>query len=144
MAKTELEKQNEYAKELADSGYSFELVVGNAFVRGMRDIGYKHTGTAMDEIIDNAIEANAKNINVVFEDPVKGRKPNAIAVVDDGHGMSKEMLRAAVVWGGTHRENSRKGIGRYGYGLPSASVSQGTKFTVYSKTAGKKWKRHYH
>ena len=139
MARTELEKQNEYAKELTDSGYNFELVVGNAFVRGMRDIGYKHTGTAMDEIIDNAIEANAKNINVVFKHPSKGKRPEAIAIVDDGHGMSEEMLRPAVVWGGTHREDSRKGIGRYGYGLPSASVSQGKKFTVYSKTEGNKW-----
>lgn len=139
MAKTELEKQNEYAQKLTDSGYGFDLVVGDAFVRGMRDIGYKHTGTAMDEIVDNALEANAKNIHVVFKHAPKGSKPEAIAIVDDGHGMSKDMLRPAVVWGGAHRENSRSGIGRYGYGLPSASVSQGERFTVYSKTEGKNW-----
>lgn len=139
MAKTELEKQNEYAKKLTDAGYGFDLVVGDAFVRGMRDIGYKHTGTAMDEIIDNAIEANAKSINIVFKQAPKGNKPEAIAIVDDGHGMSKDMLRPAVVWGGTHRENSRSGIGRYGYGLPSSSVSQCERFTVFSKINGGKW-----
>lgn len=136
--KTEVEKQKEYVEKLAKDGFGFDLVVGEAFIRGMRDIGYKHTGTALDEIIDNAIEAGAKSIEVAFHCP-KGSKPEAIAVIDDGHGMLPTMLRAAVMWGGTHRENSRKGIGRYGYGLPSASISQGQSFSVYSKTTGGKW-----
>src|SRR3546814_13786316 len=35
----------------------------------------------------------------------------------------------------SHRENDRAGLGRYGYGLPCASVSLGRRFTVYSKVA---------
>ena len=42
------------------------------------------------------------------------------------------MIRASVVWGGTDREGSRDLFGRYGYGLPSASISQGKRLTVYS------------
>lgn len=136
--KTEIEKQSEYVDKLTQDGFGFDLVVGEAFIRGMRDIGYKHTGTALDEIIDNAIEAGAKSIEIAFNSP-KGNKPEAMAVIDNGHGMMPTMLRAAVMWGGTHRENSRKGIGRYGYGLPSASVSQGQRFSVYSKTTDGKW-----
>lgn len=41
----------------------------------------------------------------------------------------------AVMWGGTHRENDRRGLGRYGYGLPSSSVSLGRRFTVMSHIA---------
>jgi hypothetical protein len=48
--------------------------------------------------------------------------------------MVPDMLRAAVVWGGTDRHNSRDLFGRFGYGLPSASVSQARRFTVYSRT----------
>ncbi len=44
-------------------------------------------------------------------------------IYDDGHGMVKDMLSVAVTWGGTHRQGSRKGFGKYGYGLPSASLS---------------------
>ena len=50
--------------------------------------------------------------------------------------MIPEMIRFAVMWGGTHRENSREGLGRYGYGLPSAAVGIGRRFTVYSLPNG--------
>jgi len=118
------------------------LVLGEAFVRGMRDIGYKHTGTAIDELIDNAIEAGAKNVHVVFgyhKDNKSKGKPDMLAVVDDGHGMLPSMIRAAVIWGGTHREGSRELFGRYGFGLPSSCVSQARRFEVYSRTDGGEW-----
>ncbi len=67
------------------------------------------------------------------------KKPDMLAVIDDGHGMDPMMIRAAVVWGGTHRHNDRAGFGRYGYGLPSASVSIGTRYTVFSKTEDGLW-----
>ncbi|WP_353843298.1 ATP-binding protein [Mesorhizobium sp.] len=50
--------------------------------------------------------------------------------------MAPEMLRLAMMWGGTHRENDRAGLGRYGYGLPSSAVSIGRRFTIVSKVAG--------
>ena len=46
------------------------------------------------------------------------------------------MIRLSVMWGGTHRENDRNGMGRYGYGEPSAAISQGRRFTVYSCPRG--------
>ena len=53
--------------------------------------------------------------------------------------MVKDMLSVAVTWGGTHRQNSRKGFGKYGYGLPSASLSIAKKYTIYSKVKGGDW-----
>lgn len=126
-----LQAQKTYVESLTNRGFRFGLTVGDAFVRGIRDLGYRHTGTALDELIDNAIQAEAGNIHVIFGD---GAKPKEIAVVDDGHGMVPDMIRLAVIWGGTHREDNRRGFGRYGFGLPSASVSQGKRFTVYSAT----------
>ena len=49
------------------------------------------------------------------------------------------MLSVAVTWGGTHRQGSRKGFGKYGYGLPSASLSLAKKYTIYSKVKGGDW-----
>ena len=54
----DLEEQRKYAREKVESGFEFSLVVADAFVRGIRDIGYRHTGTAMYELIDNAIQAH--------------------------------------------------------------------------------------
>lgn len=135
-----VERQKAYVTALQDSNFKFGLTVGTAFVRGIRDIGYKHTGTALDELIDNAYEAGAANVHVVLSDDGTGRKNNAtqIAVIDDGSGMIPDMIRLAMLWGGTDRENSRAGIGRFGYGLPSSCVSQGKRFEVYSAPEGGK------
>lgn len=135
---TSADRQKAYVESLEKQNFKFGLTVGTAFVRGIRDIGYKHTGTALDELIDNAYEAAASNIHVVLNDDGSGRRNNAtqIAVIDDGNGMIPGMIRAAMLWGGTDRENSRSGLGRFGYGLPSASVSQGRRFEVYSLADG--------
>lgn len=126
--------QRRYAEKI---DHDFGLTVAGAFVRGIRDIGYRDTGRALDELIDNAIQAESTKVLVTFGyDPSSDAKPTAIAVVDNGHGMDPEMVRLSVIWGGTHRENDRTGFGRYGYGLPSACVSQGRRFTVYSHVEG--------
>jgi hypothetical protein len=57
-------------------------------------------------------------------------------VTDDGHGMHPDMIRLAVKWGGTHRPDDRSGYGRYGFGLPSACVSIGRRYSVFSKEPG--------
>jgi hypothetical protein len=136
----DLTAQRNYVRRLHEEGFDFGLTIADAFVRGIRDIGYKSTATALDELIDNAIQAEAENLDVVLGyDPRSDAKPARLAVIDDGHGMDPDMIRLAVVWGGTHRENNRLGFGRYGYGLPSASISQGKQFTVYSRVTGGGW-----
>ena len=133
-ANPDLEAQRRYAKRMVADGYDFGLTHGEAFVRGIRDLGYKSTATATDELIDNSEQAGAQQVHVFFDDVA--RDPTWFAVADDGHGMVPEMIRLAVIWGGTHRENDRKGFGRYGWGLPSACVSIGRRFTVFSWTSG--------
>lgn len=115
----------------------FGLMVPEAFVRGIRDIGYRSNGDAIAELIDNALQAYADRVDVLFgyEGTTSNKKPMQLAVVDNGHGMEPDMIRMAVMWGGTHRENDRRGLGRYGYGLPCSSVSLGRRFTVISRIA---------
>jgi hypothetical protein len=135
---TSVEAQKKYVEELKRRKFKFGLTVGEAFVRGIRDIGYKSTATALDELIDNAMQSGAANVQVAFgfDGAKTDKKPTEIAVIDDGHGMLPDMIRAAMTWGGTHRENDRTGLGRYGYGLPSSCVSTGRKYTVYSRQSG--------
>lgn len=130
--------QNEAVAALKARGFKFGLTVGDAFVRGIRDLGYKNNAYAIDELIDNSIQAGAGRVDVLFgfERTSSDKKPSELAILDDGHGMSPDMVRLAVLWGGTHREGDRTGMGRYGYGLPSACVSIGKRFTVYSKVEG--------
>jgi hypothetical protein len=132
----DLAAQQQYAQRMVDDGFDFGLTHTQAFVRGIRDLGYKSTATALDELVDNADQADAKRVHVFWEEAAK---PTWIAIADDGHGMVPDMIRLAVVWGGTHREDDRQGFGRYGYGLPSSSVSIGRKFSVFSKAEGGDW-----
>jgi hypothetical protein len=135
----DLKRQREYVKRLLDAKFDFGLVLADAFVKGMRDIGYKNTGTAIDELIDNAKQGEAKNVHVLLGYEDSQKKPAKLAIIDDGHGMDPMMIRASVLWGGTHRHNDREGFGRYGYGLPSACVSVGQRYTVYSLVEGGAW-----
>lgn len=135
MSASALQQQKKYVNELKRKEFNFSLTVGDAFVRGIRDIGYKHTGTALDEQIDNSYQAGADQVHVIFgyDGTSSNKKPSELAVLDNGHGMEPDMIRAAVTWGGTHREGDRSGFGRYGFGLPTSAISQGHRYTVYSK-----------
>lgn len=138
----DLQEQRDFINKIHEKGFDFGIVISEAFVRGMRDLGYKSTGTALDELIDNSIQAEASQVHIVFgyyENNKSKKKPNMIAVIDDGHGMDPEMIRIASIWGGTHREDDRKGFGRYGYGLPSACVSIGKQFRIFSKVHDGNW-----
>ena len=146
--KTELELQKEFIEnpELKEQLKYLEkggqkniqgVVIVDAFLKGIRDLGYKNTPYALNEINDNSMQAGAKNIH--YEIIGVKNKINELIVYDDEHGMPNEMLAVAVTWGGTHRQGSRKGFGKYGYGLPSASLSLGKKYTVYSKIEDGEW-----
>lgn len=129
--------QKDLVKRLDNSGW--DLIIGDAFVRGMRDIGYKSTSYAVAEINDNSIQANATWVDIVFGFNKGSVKPAQVAVIDDGWGMLPDMVRASLVWGAGTRYADRRGFGKYGYGLPSASVSQCKRVEVYSKVEGGDW-----
>ena len=131
-AQAAYERQKAY---IASAEAAADLIDGRLFVESVRKLGYRNPARALDELVDNSIEAGAENVHVYFGYAIVGStKPSAIATVDDGYGMIPEMITAACRWGGTDRHNSRAMFGRFGFGLPSASVSQGRRFTVYSRT----------
>jgi Histidine kinase-, DNA gyrase B-, and HSP90-like ATPase len=137
-----LREQREYIEKLEAEGFIWDILVGDAFVRGMRDIGYKSTSFAIAELVDNAIQASASQIDIIFGFD-GGAKPTQIAVIDNGHGMEPQMVRASLIWGAGTRAENREGFGKYGYGLPTASVSQCHRVTVYSKTPDGDWHSAY-
>jgi hypothetical protein len=137
-----LQTARDYIDKLESDGFGWDILVGDAFVRGMRDIGYKSTSYALAELIDNAMQASAKQVDVVFGFE-GGNKPASIAIIDDGYGMDPNMARASLVWGAGTRATDRTGFGKYGYGLPSASVSQCRRVTVYSKPGDGEWQSAY-
>jgi hypothetical protein len=137
----DLDAQRRYVESLEAKGFGYDLAVGDAFVRGMRDIGYKSTSYAVAEIADNSSQANATRCDVLLHGP-DGHLAEIVAV-DNGHGMEPKMLRVSLIWGGGHRTTRDDGLGKYGYGLPSSSVSQCQRVEVYSIVESGEWHRAY-
>lgn len=99
------------------------LVVASNFVQAARDTGYISLATALGELLDNSIQASASEIDI----EVSRREASAlpmITVTDDGRGMDRGELGNCLKFGGTSRFNDRSSLGRYGMGLPGASLSQ--------------------
>lgn len=137
---SEAVRQKNYVDAMKAEGFEVGLVYARSFMEGMRDLGYKNPGWAIAELCDNGIQASASQIEVSFEFADKSdKKPTAIAIIDNGVGMIPEMISYAVRWGGSVRLNDRTGLGRFGYGLPSSSISMGRVYTVYSKSSGGEW-----
>jgi hypothetical protein len=53
--------------------------------------------------------------------------------------MDGKMVRASLIWGAGTRATNPDGFGKYGYGLPSASISQCYRVEVYLRTTDGSW-----
>lgn len=100
----------------------------------LRAIGYS-LETAIADIIDNSISANARNIYI---DSVWKGGESVITIFDDGCGMSQDELIEAMRPGTKHpfAKRDEKDLGRFGLGLKTSSFSQCRMLTVFSKKKG--------
>ncbi len=99
----------------------YPIVLSETFIEATRDTGYRSTAAAVAELVDNSIQAGAKHVHIFVSDGADGV---TVSVLDDGSGMDSATLRLALQFGGSKRFADRSGLGRFGMGLPNASVSQ--------------------
>lgn len=111
-------------------------------VKALRDSGYKDTYHALAELIDNSIQAKATKVRVyLFSQNLQlqqraSERITSIAVLDNGEGMTKEVLIKAIKFGDGTRLNGEKGLGKFGMGLPASSISQCEEMEVWSWQEG--------
>ena len=105
-----------------------------SLIQSLRDIGYS-CETALADVIDNAITAEARTIDVLSE---AGGDDPALAILDDGSGMTLNELVEAMRPGSRNPLADRRpdDLGRFGLGLKSASFSQCKRLTVVSRKNG--------
>ena len=103
----------------------------------LRSSGYKSIDCAVAELIDNSIEAAADDVFVIMNehvDPASGRKViYEFGVLDNGTGMGINQLACCLGIGFTTKSD-RRGMGRFGVGLPQASLHVTPNVEVYSWT----------
>lgn len=122
------------ARSLASAG---NLVVGSNFIRAVRESGYVSLSTALAELIDNSLQADATEIDIAIIRATRGAAPD-IEVIDNGAGMDRVQLEACLQFGGTARFDDRRSFGRFGMGLPAASLSQSRQIEVISWRSGRR------
>lgn len=100
-------------------------------INSYRSFGY-NLSTAISDIIDNSISANANEIRLDYK---WNGKDSFISISDNGIGMNKDDLVTAMTPGSKDPEEKRseKDLGRFGMGLKTASFSQCKRLTCISK-----------
>ena len=98
----------------------FELPPDPArLVEGLRDTGYQ-VNTAVADIIDNSIAADATHVEVEFKLRYDGAL--MLRIWDDGTGMEPDVLIKAMRYGAPARP-SKASLGKFGLGMKTASTA---------------------
>ncbi|TLS74441.1 ATP-binding protein [Photobacterium damselae] len=119
------------------------IIPASLAITSMRDSGYKTAAHALAELIDNSIQAEAKTVQLICFDKTNDtakrriKYVNQIAIFDNGKGMLPHTLQQALQFGGGAHRDDPNGIGKFGMGLPSATISQCRRLDIYSWKSGK-------
>jgi hypothetical protein len=106
-----------------------DLVVSSNFIRAVREAGYLNISTALAELVDNSLQADASEVAITISRATADALPE-ITVADNGVGMIKSELEQCLRFGGSSRFDARQSFGRFGMGLPAASLSQARRVEV--------------
>ena len=125
------ENESGSENEMEDKRTVHEVIPSaSRLIKSLRDVGYDFL-TAVADIIDNSIQANATEIDIRME---FNGSSSWFLVADNGKGMSPEELTEAMRFG-AKRDYAPKGeLGKYGLGMKTASISQCRKLTVASRS----------
>ena len=103
--------------------------VAPLLMQSLRAVGYT-TAAALADLVDNSIAADARHVAIHLEI----RPDPCITIVDDGQGMTEDVLVASMRFGSRDPRDPRTGmdLGRFGLGLKTASLSQCRRLTAAS------------
>ncbi|MCA0358323.1 MAG: ATP-binding protein [Proteobacteria bacterium] len=106
-----------------------------ALMTSARSFGNYDLPGAVADLIDNSIKAAARKVSITCL--FNGGAPT-LSIVDDGYGMSAAELVAAMRPASTNpsAERAPDDLGRFGWGMKSASFSQCRRLTVISRQKG--------
>lgn len=98
-------------------------------ISSLRNTGYD-SYAAVEDIIDNSIDAHARTIKVLVG--INDKTPQII-ISDNGTGMNKTILDEALKLGSQTDKDNVSDLGKYGMGLCTASISMARRLEVITK-----------
>ena len=115
--------------------YKENIPKADMLMGSMRSMGYSFE-SAIADVSDNSISAGCSFVSILF--PTDPFQKQAVGILDDGCGLSREELFEAMCYGSSSAEATRNesDLGRFGLGLKAASLSQCRVLTVASMQDG--------
>ncbi len=98
-------------------------------VTSLRNTGYD-SYAAIEDIIDNSIDAQARTINIIVEHEQRNLR---VIIGDNGMGMSEAVLDEALKLGSITDRDEVADLGKFGMGLCTASISMARKLEVITR-----------
>lgn len=100
-------------------------------ITGLRDTGYE-LNTALADVIDNSVDANASIIDIAIRLMMDGTP--IVTIADNGCGMTKGELLDGMKYGSSSTRNKpATRLGKFGLGLKTASTAFCKRLSVISK-----------
>ena len=126
--------------DLEGNDGSVPMINNEMYFDSIRSSGYNDTAMALGELIDNSLQAKATKVDVLIAESQnrvgrRGRRSwqaHEIAVLDNGVGMEPSLLQRALRLGDGEHKNDEYGMGKFGVGLPQASINQAKRIDVWS------------
>lgn len=117
-----------------------ELVLADKALLSLRASGHDYC-SAVGEVFDNSIQANANAIRLRFftekraigDNKRRTEVVDRLAVGDDGDGMDRNCLHHALQMGFSTRYDDRTGMGRFGVGAKLAGISVARRLEIWSR-----------
>jgi len=97
-------------------------------MKSLRSLGYDFS-QAVADLVDNSIEADATTIAIDVEFDGENSR---LRIADDGVGMPLAQLQEAMRFGSEKLYDYEEGLGKFGLGLKTASLSQCQRLSVAS------------
>lgn len=107
----------------------------SSLMTSARSFGNYDLSSALADLLDNSIKAQASSIDISC---VRASGEPEVRILDDGKGMSTEELYVAMRPASTNPDAERapEDLGRFGWGMKSASLSQCRRLTVITRRDG--------
>jgi hypothetical protein len=106
-----------------------------SLMNSARSFGNYDLSSALADLLDNSIKAKARNIEIIC---VRKDDGPEVRVLDDGSGMTMDELQQAMRPASSNPDDERApdDLGRFGWGMKSASLSQCRHLTVITTRDG--------
>lgn len=102
------------------------IVPNVKMLQSARASGYSNY-SAIADLVDNCIDAGAKNVYIDINNST------SIRIADDASGMNESTLIEGLKMGSETGKDTSSTLGRFGFGLKTASLSIGRRLTVMTK-----------